>query len=138
MVIDFKYAINNSAENINQENKGTVMLQGNKYVLSFMGVTKIYDGKKIYTIVPEDEEITISKFDDNDDNAVTPSKMLTFFQSGYKYSWDILQNVKNSISLKRLGKVEEMSNLIKTIIDTVALYLVFVLLQLPLQLLCLH
>jgi len=94
IVIDFKYVLNNPKENINQESKGNVALKGNLYNLNFMGVTKIFDGKKVYTIVPEDEEITISKFDDNDDNAVTPSKMLTFFQSGYKYSWDILQNVK--------------------------------------------
>ena len=94
IVIDFKYSLNNHKENINQESKGNVALKGNLYNLNFMGVTKIFDGKKVYTIVPEDEEITISKFDDNDDNAVTPSKMLTFFQSGYKYSWDILQNVK--------------------------------------------
>ena len=37
MVIDFKYAINNSAENINQESTGKVLLQGNKYHLTFMG-----------------------------------------------------------------------------------------------------
>jgi outer membrane lipoprotein-sorting protein len=94
IVIDFKYSLSNPKENINQESKGNVALKGNLYNLNFMGVTKIFDGKKVYTIVPEDEEITISKFDDSDDNAVTPSKMLTFFQSGYKYSWDILQNVK--------------------------------------------
>ncbi len=94
IVIDFKYSLSNPKENINQESKGNVTLKGNLYNLNFMGVTKIFDGKKVYTIVPEDEEITISKFDDSDDNAVTPSKMLTFFQSGYKYSWDILQNVK--------------------------------------------
>ncbi|WP_264558387.1 LolA family protein [Flavobacterium sp. N2270] len=94
IVIDFKYSLNNPKENINQESKGNVALKGNLYNLNFMGVTKIFDGKKVYTIVPEDEEITISKFDDSDENAVTPSKMLTFFQSGYKYSWDILQNVK--------------------------------------------
>ncbi|MEZ4853706.1 outer membrane lipoprotein carrier protein LolA, partial [Flavobacterium sp.] len=51
-------------------------------------------GKKVYTIVPEDEEITISKFDENDKDAITPNRMLTFFNSGFKYSWDILQNVK--------------------------------------------
>lgn len=94
IVIDFKYALSNPKENINQESKGNVALKGNLYNLNFMGVTKIFDGKKVYTIVPEDEEITISKIDDNDENAVTPAKMLTFFQSGYKYSWDILQNVK--------------------------------------------
>jgi len=93
IIIDFKYALNNAKENINQESNGNVAISGNKYVLNFMGVTKMYDGKKTYTIVPEDEEITIASGKDND-NAITPDKMLTFFQSGYSYSWDILQNVK--------------------------------------------
>ena len=94
ITIDFKYTLTNSKENINKESKGNVIIQGNKYVLNFMGVTKIYDGKTSYTIVPEDEEVTISSQNDNDDKAITPSKMLTFFNSGYKYSWDILQDVK--------------------------------------------
>ena len=91
MVIDFKYAINNSAEKINQENTGKVMLQGNKYHLSFMGVTKLFDGKKIYTIVPEDEEITVSNHDENDANAMSPNKIFTFFKKGFKFAMDIKQ-----------------------------------------------
>ena len=94
IVIDFKYTLNNPKENINQESKGNVALQGNLYNLNFMGVTKIFDGKKVYTIVPEDEEISVSNFDEKDESAITPSKMLTFFNKGYKYSWDILQNVR--------------------------------------------
>lgn len=96
IVIDFKYSLSNPKENINQESKGNVAIQSiasGKYNLNFMGVTKIFDGKKVYTIVPEDEEISISKYDENDKDAITPNKMLTFFNSGYKYSWDILQNV---------------------------------------------
>ena len=53
----------------------------------------MYDGKKLYTIVPEDEEITISTQNPGDDDAITPSKMLTFFNEGYTYKWDIEQNV---------------------------------------------
>ena len=94
IVIDFKYSLNNSKENINQDSKGNVILKNNQYVLNFMGMTKIFDGKKTYTIVPEDEEVNISSVNEKDDHAVTPSKMLTFFNSGYKYSMDILQNVK--------------------------------------------
>lgn len=94
ITIDFKYSLNNARENVNQESKGTVVMQGNMYVLNFMGVTKIFDGKKTYTIIPEDEEITISKYSDKEDNTITPSRLLTFFNSGYKYSMDILQNVK--------------------------------------------
>lgn len=94
IVIDFKYTLNNSKENINQNSKGNVTMKGNQYLLNFMGVTKIFDGKKSYTIVPEDEEVTISTVNENDDSVITPSKMLTFFNSGYKYSMDIVQDIK--------------------------------------------
>lgn len=95
--IDFKYVLNNTKENIHQESKGNVeieSIQSNKYVLDFMGITKIFDGKKTYTIVPEDEEVSISKYDENDDNSLSPAKMLTFFNKGFNYAWDIPQNVK--------------------------------------------
>jgi outer membrane lipoprotein-sorting protein len=92
--IDFKYALQNTKENINQESKGSVILKKNLYYLNFMGTTKLYDGKKVYTIVPEDEEVTISKIDEKDENAITPSRLLTFFNNGYKYYWDILQDIK--------------------------------------------
>ncbi len=94
ITIDFKYSLQNTKENINQESKGNVVMKGNMYYLNFMGITKIFDGKKAYTISPEDEEVTISKVDEKDENAITPSKMLTFFNTGYKYSMDILQDVK--------------------------------------------
>lgn len=93
ITIDFKYSLNNAKENINQDSKGTVVMSGNKYVLNFLGITKIFDGKKTYTIVPEDEEITISKLNDKDESAITPSKMLTFFNTGYLFKMDIVQNV---------------------------------------------
>jgi len=93
ITIDFKYALHNAKENINQESKGNVILKGNMFYLNFIGITKIYNGNKSYTISPEDEEVTISRVDDNDDNAITPSKLLTFFNSGYKCYMDDLKNV---------------------------------------------
>lgn len=59
-----------------------------------LGTTRIFDGKKIYTIVPEDEEVTISSYNPKDDKEITPSKMLTFYENGYNYKMDIVQNVK--------------------------------------------
>ena len=93
IAIDFKYSLNNAKENINQDSKGNVVMKGNQYVLNFMGITKLFDGKKTYTIVPEDEEITVSALNEKDESAITPSKMLTFFNKGYKVSMDIVQNV---------------------------------------------
>jgi outer membrane lipoprotein-sorting protein len=94
IVIDFKYSLNNSKENIHQDSKGNVTMKENKYVLNFMGVTKIYDGNKNYTIVPEDEEVTVSSVNEKEEGAITPSKMLTFFNSGYKCTMGQLEDIK--------------------------------------------
>jgi outer membrane lipoprotein-sorting protein len=93
IAIDFKYSLSNAKEKINQNSKGNVILKGNQFVLNFMGITKIFDGKKSYTINPEDEEVTISKMDENDSNTITPAKLLTFFNSGYLYQMDNLSTV---------------------------------------------
>lgn len=93
MLIDFKYSLENTAENVKQETRGDVSLEGEKYVLNIMGTTRIFDGKKLYTIIPEDQEINISNYDPSKDDNITPSKMLTFYNEGYTYEWDITQNV---------------------------------------------
>ena len=94
MVIDFKYALENKAENVSQETRGDVSIKGEKYVLNLMGTTQMFDGKKIYTIIPEDEEINISDYVEEDSNSITPSKMFSFYEEGYNYQMDITQNVK--------------------------------------------
>ena len=81
------------AENINQETKGNVTIAKDKYLLNYLGATKMYDGSKTYTIVPENEEVTIEK-NANEETAITPSRMLTFYKKGYKYKWDIQQNIR--------------------------------------------
>jgi len=91
--IDFKYVLNNSEENISQETRGDVIMQGEKYVLNILGITRIYDGKTLFSISPEDEEVTISSENTEDENTITPSKMLSFYENGYNYSMDIIQNV---------------------------------------------
>lgn len=88
--IEFRYSIKNIQENISQDSKGNVTIQGDKYISNFLGTTEIFDGTKKYTIIPEDEEITIESYDVKKDNAFTPSKMLTFYTKGYAYTWDKL------------------------------------------------
>ena len=48
---------------------------------------------KYIPLFPENEEVTIENKSE-DENSLTPSKMLTFYKEGYTYSWDILQNVQ--------------------------------------------
>ena len=94
IAIDFKYSLENNAENIKQETRGDVTMQGEKYKLNILGITRIFDGKKLHTISPEDEEVTISSENTTDENSITPSKMLSFYEEGFSYKMDIVQNVK--------------------------------------------
>ncbi|WP_066220620.1 LolA family protein [Formosa haliotis] len=92
--LDFKYVLHNEAENINQETRGDVVMEGEKYILNILGITRIFDGKTLYSINPEDEEVTISTEDPNDENSITPSKMLSFYSEGYTFKMDKEQNIK--------------------------------------------
>jgi outer membrane lipoprotein-sorting protein len=90
--IDFNYTLENTEANIKQETKGNVTLKGDKYLANLFGATQLFDGSKVYTVVPDNEEVTIEN-PSEEENTVTPSKMLTFYKTGHNYQWDILQNV---------------------------------------------
>ena len=78
MKFDFDYVLENRQENIKQETNGSVTVSGDRYRLLFLGVEQLFDGEKTYTIVPENEEITIEKSDETDDTGIDPTKLLYF------------------------------------------------------------
>jgi len=79
--LDFKYTLENTSENIKQETKGDVVMQADKYRLNILGVTRLFDGQTLYAISTEDEEVTISSDNDDENDAITPSKMLSFMKT---------------------------------------------------------
>jgi outer membrane lipoprotein-sorting protein len=93
IVVDFKFDLYNSEADVRQETRGDVTLKGDMYYLNYMGAEQLYDGKKVYTVVPENEEVTIEDKSE-DAGAISPSQMLTFYREGHNYAWDILQNVQ--------------------------------------------
>ena len=94
MVLDFKYVLDNNEENIHQETRGNVTLVGDNYLLNILGITRIFDGEKLITISPEDEEVTISTQNTAEENTITPSQLLSFYEEGYTYKMDIVQNIR--------------------------------------------
>ena len=109
--VTFKYTLENKEANINQETRGDVTLQGDKYLFNYLGSQQLFDGKKVYTVVPENEEVTIESPSD-DENTITPSKLLTFYKKGYNYAWDILQNVQGrKIQYVKLTPIDSKSEI---------------------------
>ena len=94
---DFSYVLENRQENIRQETTGSAAIKGDQYKISFLGNEQLFDGEKTYTIIPENEEITISSPDDDSGFGINPSELLVFYKTGYAYQWDIKQNVKGRL-----------------------------------------
>ncbi|MEE9349978.1 MAG: outer membrane lipoprotein carrier protein LolA [Flavobacteriaceae bacterium] len=108
--IEFKYSLDNDKEDLHQETKGNASLKGDLYSLNFMGATQIFDGKKIYTIMTDDEEINITDPDEEED--ITPAKLFSFYKEGFTYEWDIVQNVQGrKIQYVKLIPIDSKSEL---------------------------
>ena len=93
MKFDFTYVLENRPENIRQETNGSVTISKDLYRINFLGFEQLFDGKMTYTIVPENEEITISDPEEESEFGINPSKILTIYKKDYAYQWDIKQNV---------------------------------------------
>ena len=114
--IDFKYSLENTRENVKQDTRANITLKGENYVLNMLGVTRIFDGKTIYTIVPEDEEVTISDYSKEEDKSISVSEMLTFYENGYNYKMDKQQNIRGRkiqfIKLSPIDSNTEIKNIL--------------------------
>ena len=72
---EFSYTLNNRIEQINQESSGKVTIAEDKYKLKFLDAIQLFDGKALYTIVPENEEITITQANDDEDFGINPKEI---------------------------------------------------------------
>ena len=91
--INYTYTLSNLEEDINQTNKGSFVTENDNWKFVMLGVTRIFDGDKLYTISPDDEEITISTQNPDDETTITPNKMLYFYEEGYNFEMDIVQYI---------------------------------------------
>ena len=91
--INYTYTLSNLEEDINQTNKGSFVTENDNWKFVMLGVTRIFDGDKLYTISPDDEEVTISTQNPDDEATITPNKMLYFYEEGYNFEMDIVQYI---------------------------------------------
>ena len=74
----FTYILENQQEKIRQETEGSVTVAQKKYRLNMTDVQQLFDGKQLYTIIPDNEEITISDPAEAEDVGINPSELLYF------------------------------------------------------------
>ena len=90
---DFSYVLENRQEKIKQETSGSVTLEGEQAGKDLDVLEQLFDGEKTYTIIPENEEITINGAEEDGGLGINPTELLNFYKEGYDYQWDIKQNI---------------------------------------------
>jgi outer membrane lipoprotein carrier protein len=81
--VDLAYSMVNTKAKINEEKTVTLLVSGDKYRMAAAGQTVICDGKTIWTYIKESNEVQVNALENKDD-ALTPSKLLTSYNSNYK------------------------------------------------------
>lgn len=91
--VDFTYELVNRSEYIQQKERGSLVVQGDSYLLNLMGIKQICDGSQVHTVNPENEEVLIEDVGDALGEGLNPSSLFSFYKEGYLFTWDIKQPI---------------------------------------------
>lgn len=89
--ITFTYELVNRKELIQQKEKGSLVVEGDAYLLKLMGIEQLSDGINKHTINSENQEVLIEPLGNGSDEDLSPSKIFSFYKQGYRFEWDIMQ-----------------------------------------------
>lgn len=110
--IAFDYVLDNKDAGVQQKTSGKLILKGKNYRFEMLGAIQIFDGKKVYTIVDDNEEVTVEAPQKSDAAELSPQDLIQFYKQGYTYKWDIEQLVGNrKIQYIKLTPIASKSSL---------------------------
>jgi len=81
--IDFTLEMENKAEDIHENHPGKAFMKGNFYRLDLMDVENYYDGKNIYTYMPEVQEVNIKNPSDEEEEFLNPTTLFDIHNQGF-------------------------------------------------------
>lgn len=82
--IEFSLTMENKEEGIREEHQGKAYMKGNLYRLEVMEVVNYYDGKNIYTYMPEAREVNLKNPSDEEEEMLNPTKIFNIHNTGFK------------------------------------------------------
>ncbi len=85
--VKFLYMLHNKIQNTVDTSKGIIYIKDNKYKLFFMGNEIFSNGKTVWTHLIKENEINITEPDQDDETVLSPSKVLTIYEKGFKYKY---------------------------------------------------
>jgi len=82
----FEFTMQNDGAGLKETSKGTLILQKEKYKLSFNGIEIYCDGKTQWTYMADAQEVSITTAG-NGDESINPATIFTIYEKGYKNTY---------------------------------------------------
>ena len=86
MTIGFDFILQNTSQNIKERQKGILILEDDNFRLEMDAQTIINDGESQWIYLADMNEVQIIEHDP-EDHMMSPNKLLTIYEKGYKYTY---------------------------------------------------
>ena len=86
MTIGFDFIFENTSQNIKENQKGILILEDNNFRLEMDAQTIINNGEIQWIYLADMNEVQIMEHDPEDD-MMSPNKLFTIYEKGYKYTY---------------------------------------------------
>lgn|SRR5690554_3645360 len=86
--IEFDMQVQNSATGENSNDKGSGYVKGDKYYATLGETVLISNALKNWTILKAEKVTYQSDYDEDDDEALSPKKLMTIWESGFKSKYE--------------------------------------------------
>jgi outer membrane lipoprotein-sorting protein len=114
---DFTFSMQNASAGINETNKGSIILQKDKYKLNLSGFEIYCDGKTQWTYMKEASEVNISDANSDEPDAINPATIFTIYEKGYKYNY-IGEGSSSGISTHKIELIpSDRKDFIKVVLE---------------------
>jgi len=94
-VADLSYTMVNTEMDIDEKKTGKIYVSGDKYRIEMPEQTIISDGKTLWTYLEDSQEVMVSNMEDNDES-ISPTKILTSYDKNYDARFSKDATYKNS------------------------------------------
>jgi len=94
MTVDFDFIFKNEKQNINEIQKGILVLQEEMFRLEMDEQIIINDGESQWIYLSDMNEVQIMEHDPEEE-MMSPNKLFTIYEEGYKYSYVGTESEKN-------------------------------------------
>jgi outer membrane lipoprotein-sorting protein len=86
MTIGFDFILENTSQNIKETQKGILILEADNFRLEMDAQTVINNGENQWVYLADMNEVQIMEHDPEDD-MMSPNKLFTIYEKGYKYTY---------------------------------------------------